>query len=160
MRRTVKIERTFKATPEEVWELWTTAEGIESWWGPDGFYVKVRKLELRPGGALLYAMIAGAPDKIAFMDEAGMPRSVETRAFFTEVTPPRRLAFTHVVDFVPGVEPYELATVVELAARGEETHLVLTLEVMHDEEWTQRAVSGWENELGKLANALAANANK
>lgn len=156
MRRTVKIERTFKATPEEVWELWTTAEGIESWWGPDGFNVKVRKLELRAGGALQYAMIAVGPDQIAFMQKAGMPLSSETRAFFTEVTPPRRLAITCVVDFVPGVEPYESATVVELAARGDETHLVLTIEVMHDEQWTQMAVAGWEQELGKLAQAIAA----
>jgi uncharacterized protein YndB with AHSA1/START domain len=157
MRRTVTIERTFKdTTPEEVWELWTTAEGIESWWGPDGFKVKVQKLELRPGGALLYAMIAVDADKVAFMKSAGMPVSVETRAYFTEVTPPRRLAFTHIVNFVPGVEPYETATIVELHGHGDETHLVLTLEVMHDEEWTQRAVSGWENELGKLAKAIAA----
>ena len=157
MRRTVTIERTFKgATPEEVWELWTTAEGIESWWGPDGFKVKVQKLELRPGGALLYAMIAVDPDKVALMKSAVMPVSVETRAYFTDVTPPRRLAFTHIVNFVPGVEPYETGTVVELHGHGDETHLVLTLEVMHDEEWTQRAVSGWENELGKLAKAIAA----
>jgi uncharacterized protein YndB with AHSA1/START domain len=156
MRRTIKIERTFKASPEEVWEMWTTQEGIESWWGPDGFNVKVRKLELRPGGALLYAMIAVGPDQVAYMKQAGMPVSQETRAFFTEVTPPRRLAFTHVVDFVPGVEPYESATIVELEARGGETHLVLTIEVMHDEKWTQMAVAGWENELGKLAKAIAA----
>lgn len=158
MRRTVKIERTFKATPEEVWELWTTAEGIESWWGPDGFTVKVRKLELRPGGALLYAMTAVGPDQVAYMKQAGMPVSTETRAFFTEVTPARRLAFTHVIDFVPGVEPYESATIVELQAHGDETQLVLTLEVMHDEQWTQMAVAGWESELGKLAKALAATA--
>jgi uncharacterized protein YndB with AHSA1/START domain len=157
MRRTVTIERMFKgATPEEVWELWTTAEGIESWWGPDGFNVKVRKLELRPGGALLYAMIAVGPDQVAYMKKAGMPVSQECTAYFTEVTPPRRLAFTCVVDFVPGVEPYETGTFVELHGHGDETHLTLTLEVMHDEQWTQMAVAGWESELGKLAKAIAA----
>jgi hypothetical protein len=31
---------------------------------------------------------------------------------------------------------------------------VLTVEAMHDEEWTNRAVSGWQMELGKLAQAL------
>jgi hypothetical protein len=25
---------------------------------------------------------------------------------------------------------------------------------MHDEQWTQRAVMGWESELGKLAEVL------
>jgi len=154
-RRMIKIERTFNAAIEDVWTLWTTVDGIESWWGPDGFRVKVRKLELRPGGALHYDMIAVEPDKIAFMKQAGMPLSVETRATYKEVKPHTRLAFDHVVDFVPGVEPYPNATVVELAARGADTQLTLTVEAMHDEVWTERAVSGWENELGKLAQALA-----
>ena len=153
-RRTITIERTYNAAIDDVWTLWTTADGIESWWGPDGFRVKVRKLELRAGGALHYDMIAMAPDMIAFMKQAGMPVSQPCTAFFTEITPPRRLAFTHVVDFVPGVDPYESATVVELSAHGADTHLVLTVEAMHDEEWTNRAVSGWQMELGKLAQAL------
>ncbi len=57
-RRRITLERTYQASLEEVWEMWTTPEGIESWWGPDGFAVEVRKLDLRPGGELLYAMTA------------------------------------------------------------------------------------------------------
>ena len=34
--------------------------------------------------------------------------------------------------------------------------LKLTLDAMHDEEWTQRAVMGWEQELGKLEETLKA----
>ena len=60
-KRRIVIERTYQARIQEVWELWTTKEGIESWWGPGGFAVKVRKLELRPGGQLLYDMTAIAP---------------------------------------------------------------------------------------------------
>src|SRR5436305_8401291 len=37
---TNRLERTYAATPEEIWELWTTAAGIESWWAPDGFVVE------------------------------------------------------------------------------------------------------------------------
>lgn len=155
-RQTIRIERTFDAAIEDVWQLWTTAEGIESWWGPEGFRVKVRKLELRPGGAFHYDMIATAAEQIAFMKKAGMPLSTETRAFFTEVTPKSRLGFTHVVDFVPGVESYESATIVELTARGPKTDVALTLEAMHDEQWTKMAVMGWESELDKLAAALTA----
>jgi hypothetical protein len=32
--------------------------------------------------------------------------------------------------------------------------LVLTLDAMHDEHWTQMAVMGWESELGRLAAVL------
>ena len=48
----VTVERTYQARLGELWDLWTTKEGIESWWGPGGFTVKVRKLDLRPGGEL------------------------------------------------------------------------------------------------------------
>ena len=59
--RRIRLERTFQATLEDVWQLWTTKEGIESWWGPEGFSVQVRTLDLRPGGLLQYAMTATAP---------------------------------------------------------------------------------------------------
>ena len=35
------LERTYEATAQELWELWTTKEGFESWWGPEGFRVEV-----------------------------------------------------------------------------------------------------------------------
>jgi uncharacterized protein YndB with AHSA1/START domain len=154
-RRTLTIDRTFQASLDDVWTLWTTAEGIESWWGPDGFSVKVRKLELRPGGALAYAMTATGPEQIAFMNEAGMPLTIEHRATYVEITPQRRLAFTQLADFMPGVEPYDVAMVAEFHPRGDSVQLVLTIDAMHDEYWTTLAVSGWESELGKLAKALA-----
>ena len=89
-RRMITIERTFNAAIEDVWALWTTADGIESWWGPEGFRVKVRTLDLRPGGALHYDMIAVGPDQIAFMKKAGMPLSQLTRATYKEVKPHAR----------------------------------------------------------------------
>jgi hypothetical protein len=33
--------------------------------------------------------------------------------------------------------------------------LVLTFDAMHDEQWTNLAVMGWQSELGKLAEVLA-----
>jgi uncharacterized protein YndB with AHSA1/START domain len=154
-RKTITIERTFSASIEDVWELWTTVDGIESWWGPEGFQVKVTKLELKPGGALHYDMIATAPEQVAYMQKAGMPLSQPCRAFYTEVAPTRRLAFTCIVDFIPGVDEYESAATVELTARGADTHIVLTLEAMHNEQWTKLMAMGWESELGKLAALLA-----
>src|SRR3990170_603590 len=43
----VRLERTYDASIEDVWELWTTKEGIEWWGGPGGFAVPVRKLDLQ-----------------------------------------------------------------------------------------------------------------
>src|SRR5258707_12558252 len=80
----VVIQRTYRAQVEELWELWTTKEGFESWWGPEGFRVEVRVLEARPGGALHYEMIADTPELIAAMKQMGRPRSNGTRGWFSE----------------------------------------------------------------------------
>src|SRR5262249_15644698 len=60
-RERVTIERTYAASIDDVWEMWTTKDGIESWWGPEGFAVIVRAIDLRPGGALDYTMRATEP---------------------------------------------------------------------------------------------------
>jgi uncharacterized protein YndB with AHSA1/START domain len=142
MKGTNELQRTYAATPEEVWELWTTAAGIETWWAPDGFEVTVDTLELRPGGELVYTMTATGPEQIEFMRNAGMPLSTQSRKTFTEIDAPRRLAYDSLVDFVPGVEPYTFSTTVD------------TVEAMHDEEWTQRLLAGRANELDNLARLV------
>ena len=134
--------------------LWTTIEGIESWWGPEGFAVQVRSIDLRPGRELRYAMTATATPQVEFMKKAGMPLTNEHLIVYTEVQPPRRLAFSHLVDFIPGVESYEVAILVELHETASGVRMVLTIDRMHDDVWTQRAVAGWEMELGKLAKVL------
>lgn len=154
-KKKIVLERTYQAPIGDVWALWTTKEGIESWWGPEGFEVKVRSMDLRAGGVLLYGMTATAAPQIEFMKKAGMALTTEARITYTEVVPHERLAYLHLADFIPGVAPYDVATVVELQAAPQGVKMVLTLDAMHDEQWTQRAVMGWESELGKLERALA-----
>lgn len=153
--RRLRIERTVPATLLEVWTLWTTAEGIASWWGPEGFAVTVQELDLRPGGVLRYTMSAVAPEMRAFMQQNGMPTSTAHSLRYQEVQPYRRLSWSHDIDFVPGVVAYEVGSALELFPTAEGVRLVLQLDPMHAEEWTQRAVAGWESELGKLATILA-----
>ena len=93
----IRLERTYPTSAEQVWKLWTTSEGIESWWAPDGFTAKVSKLDLRPGGELIYTFTATAPEQVEFMKNAGMPLTTEAHKTFTELTPPTRIAYTSVV---------------------------------------------------------------
>jgi uncharacterized protein YndB with AHSA1/START domain len=155
-RRKISLERVLNARVEEVWELWTTASGIESWWGPEGFEVKVHRLDFRPHGELTYAMTATAPDQIDFLKKAGMPLTQEARVTYTEVVPLKRFAFTQIADFIPNVKPYDVAMTVEFETLPQGVRMVLTLDAMHDEHWTRLAVMGWESELGKLAALLKA----
>ncbi|MFP2900762.1 SRPBCC family protein [Corallococcus sp. 4LFB] len=149
-RGTFTFERTYPATLAEVWALWTTKDGFESWWGPEGFSVKVHELDARPGGLLRYDMIATAPEQVAFMKQAGMPTSTPSSLTFTEVTPQRRIAYRHAVDFIPGVAPYTVSTGVDLHVQGDSVRMTVTADALHSGEWTQRASAGWESQLRKL----------
>jgi uncharacterized protein YndB with AHSA1/START domain len=154
MPATNRLERVYPTTPERVWELWTTPAGIEQWWSPDGFTVGVQELDLRPGGTLVYTMTATAPEQVEFMRTAGMPLSTQSRKTFTEVDAPKRLAYSSLVDFVPDHEPYEFMTVVDFEPDPAGVRVVMTVEAMHDEVWTERLLAGRANELTNLARLV------
>ena len=153
-----RLERIYDAQPATIWDLWTTARGIESWWAPDGFITEVRQLELRPGGELVYAMTATGPEQVEFMNGAGMPLTNVSRKRFTEVSRPNRLAYLSLIDFVPDHEPYEHLTLVDIEPSGDRTKVTMTVDPMHDEEWTARLVAGRSNELDNLAEVLQSGA--
>lgn len=154
-RATFVIERTYATSLDKAWALWTTKSGLESWWGPEGFEVTVTALDLRPGGELLYVMTAVGPEQVAFMQQAGMALSTQCRVTYIEVTPTTRLAYKTRADFVPGVPPYDVATVVQLQAVGDEVRIVMSFDAMHDAVWTERARAGHESQMRKLDRLLA-----
>jgi uncharacterized protein YndB with AHSA1/START domain len=146
----VVVERTYRAGLEELWELWTTKAGFESWWGPEGFRVEVHRLEPRAGGALAYDMIANTPDTIAAMKRMGWQPSHRTRGRFTEFKPFERLCLVHVMDFIPGVEPYDSTIEVEFHAEGERSRMVVTIHPHRDPYWTRMSTEGFRSQLTKL----------
>ncbi|WP_431247494.1 SRPBCC family protein [Leifsonia xyli] len=150
------IERTVPAAPETIWELWTTAEGISRWWAPDGFRTEVDSIDLRPAGELVYTMTAEDPAQVAFLEQNGLPLSTQARKFFTELDRPRRLAYRSVIDFVPDHEPYEQLTVVDLEPVGDGTRVVMQVEELHDDVWTERLLAGRANELDNLVRLVTA----
>jgi uncharacterized protein YndB with AHSA1/START domain len=150
-----RIERTYDAPIETIWELWTTPSGIEAWWAPDGFTTEVQTLDLVPNGELVYTMTATGPEQVEFMRGAGMPLTTESRKRFTEIEAPTRLAYSSLADFIPGVDPYEFMTVVELDSVAGGTHVVMRMDALHDDTWTERLIMGRENELDNLATLIA-----
>lgn len=146
----VVVERTYRAAAEQLWALWATKDGFESWWGPKGFRVDVHALEARAGGALAYDMIADAPEAIAAMKQMGQPISHNTRGRFAEFKPHERLTLVHIIDFIAGVEPYETAIEVEFQPLGDLTRMVVTIEPHPDPHWTKMSTLGFQSQLTKL----------
>jgi uncharacterized protein YndB with AHSA1/START domain len=144
------VERTYRASLQELWELWTTKEGFESWWGPKGFRVEVQEIDARLGGTLQYDMIADAPEAIAAMKEIGQPLSHTTRGTFSQLEHHRRLALTHIIDFLPGVTPYESTMTMELFPSGTSVRMVVQLSAMHNAEMSRMQLEGFTSQIGKL----------
>src|SRR5579859_8033120 len=65
--KAVRLEHTYDAPAALIWELCTTAAGLEKWWGPEGFETRVSELDLRPGGQVRYTMTATGPEQVAFV---------------------------------------------------------------------------------------------
>ena len=61
MATTIEVSRIFDSPVESVWALWTEAELIKSWWGPDRFTCEFVRLDFREDGLSLVSMKA-APE--------------------------------------------------------------------------------------------------
>lgn len=146
----VVIERTYRATIEDVWDLWTTKEGFESWWGPVGFRADVSRIEARAGGVLHYEMIADSEEMIAAMKASGQPPSHPVQSRFTEVRTRERLILTSVIDFIPGVAAYESVITVDFSVVAEDVRMRVTLSPMHDEQFSKMQQQGFTSQLTKL----------
>jgi len=150
-KKTFTLERIFKASPDKVWAMWTTREGLERWWGPDGFRVVVQHLDVRVGGRFEILMTAVRAEIVAHLKTLGLPASTLARGHYTDVETHRRLAYANAMDFVPGVAPYTTATVVQLSSTASGgTRLVVTNDALHDATWTENARRGWEQQLRNL----------
>lgn len=155
-KQKIVLERRYRATTAELWELWTTKDGFESWWGPQGFRVEVKAIEPKNGGRLQYDMIADAPEQVAAMKAGGYAVRHDTRATFSDVVPLQRLSLVSVIDFIPGVPTYDSAMSVEFIEDHGTVRMVITQEAMPDPFWTQQWTAGMTSQLTKIDSRLAA----
>lgn len=151
LQSSLVIERTYSADPQELWSLWTTKDGFQSWWGPEGFRADVTEIDARLGGSLHYCMVADSPEMVAAMKRMGQPTSTECRGRFSEFRPHERLVLTQIIDFLPGVQPYDSITEVDFmpAANGT-VRMIVTLSQMHDAQTTEMQRMGFTSQLSKL----------
>jgi uncharacterized protein YndB with AHSA1/START domain len=151
----IVIERSYHAKLEDVWDLWTTKAGFESWWGPVGFRADVEELDARVGGRLRYDMVADTPEMVAAMKEMGQAPSHGVTSHFKECKPRERLVLTNIIDFVPGVAPFDNDIEVDFRAVGGRVTMVVTLQPMHSEHMSKMQFDGFTSQLTKLDQRFA-----
>ncbi|MBO9590062.1 SRPBCC domain-containing protein [Devosia sp.] len=157
---TIRFERVYDAAIEDVWALWTTKDGLEAWFGPEGMRMEVSVLDLRVGGAFEHVMTAVGGEQIAYLANLNRPPRAEVRGRFVELAHLRRLRIRFDIDFVPGVESYPYDMLVELHAEGGRVRMVLTADRHPDPEMTRGATIALVSQLQRFDLALAARATR
>jgi uncharacterized protein YndB with AHSA1/START domain len=134
--RTLRLERTFQAPAEAVFEAWTSEEVLRRWWyTEDGWEASAAEVDLRVGGEVRVVM--RDPAKDAEYGGGGT---------YTEVDPPTRLAFTWTWD------DDTRQTLIEIDF--EENDGITTVRFTHSGLWDDEALRDHEDGWTKLFNRL------
>jgi uncharacterized protein YndB with AHSA1/START domain len=137
---TLRIERTFQAPAQVVFDAWTSVEVMRRWWHAEhDWETTLAEVDLRVGGTVRVVM----RDPHSDTEYGG-------GGTYTEIDPPRRLAFTWLWD---GMSKRQL---IELDF--EEAGGVTTVRFTHSGLWDEEAVrsheDGWTKAFDNLDKAL------
>jgi len=156
----IRFEQVYDASVEDIWALWTTKEGIEEWFAPEGMRVEVSTLELRVGGVFDHVITAVGAEQVAYFANVKRPHTARVSGRFVEVVHHRRLRIRFDIDFVPGVEPYPYDMVVELHVDAGRVRMILTADRHPDPEMTRGAILALANQLQRFDLAIATRATR
>ncbi len=56
--RSILVAHEFSAPLADVWRAYTEPELLDQWWGPAPWRAETKKMDFRPGGYWLYAMVS------------------------------------------------------------------------------------------------------
>jgi uncharacterized protein YndB with AHSA1/START domain len=128
--RALRIERTFEAPVERVFEAWTSEEVLRRWlYGMPGWETPTAEVDLRVGGRI----------QIVMRDPSGGGESGATGEY-TVVEPPHRLVFTWVWDHEPD-QPQLIE--LEFSERDGRTTVTMTNSSIPTEEGRESQERGW-----------------
>ena len=138
--RSIELSRLLNAPRELVWKVWTEAEHIKNWWGPNGFTTSISTMEVKPAG--VWELVMHGPDGTDY----------KNKSVFKEVVKPERIVFEHVS------APKFLATIT-FTAEGKKTRINWQMLFETAEEFertvkTFKADEGLKQNLEKLEKYL------
>jgi len=125
----VQIERTFDASIDLIWAMWTEAEHFANWYGPMGAKIPKAEMDVRVGGRRHITMEMDTPNgqmQMLFIGE------------YREINPKTRLVYTEQMGDengdpmtpeqmgMPAGSDMETSIVVELEDLGEQTKMSMT----------------------------------
>ena len=143
--RTATLERTFTASPAEVFAAWSDTAKRAKWNSPsDEIVIEMERDEFREGGT-----------DIALCKYEG-----ETVAHVTsnyhEIVPEKRILFTETIREGAAMQGASLVSVA-LVAKGSDTHMTVTLQTVavDGSELLDGVNEGWTSALARLSAMFA-----
>ncbi len=124
----VRLQRTFDAPIERVWQMWTDPELYKQWYGPMGMNVPTAEMDVQVGGTRKVNMYMKTPDREMSMWFTGV---------FKELNAPNRLVYTEAMCQpdgtlippesmgMPAGSPDFTEVIVELTEDGGKTHMTM-----------------------------------
>jgi uncharacterized protein YndB with AHSA1/START domain len=142
---TLRLEREFEATPEEVFDAWTNPEVLTRWWAPAPTWDSPGcDVDLRVGGR--YTMRMREREGAQVNAVAGEYREIDR---------PRRLVYTWCWEAGSGVQAGLVSLVtVEFIAVGDRTRVVLEHSGLGSEESRGRHGQGWHGAMDNLRDRI------
>jgi uncharacterized protein YndB with AHSA1/START domain len=133
----LRIERTYRAPIDRVFEAWTSEEVLSRWWRLERDWdASDAQVDLRVGGAVRVVMLN--PETGEEIGGGGQ---------YTEVDPPTRLAFTWLWD------GHTTRTLIEIDF--DERDGVTTVVFTHRDLWDEDAVRAHERDWNRMFQILA-----
>jgi uncharacterized protein YndB with AHSA1/START domain len=132
--------RFIRASPERLFEAWTTPELLRSWWGPRGVRCVGAEVDLRVGGRY---RLANALDD---------GRVLFIHGEFEVIERPRRLVYSWALE--PGPATPERVTVRFEPRADDGTEVIVVHEHIADERTRDGHDAGWIGCLERLADIV------
>ena len=133
---TLRMERTFDAPAQAVFDAWTSEEVMRRWWHAEhDWETSEASVDLRVGGEVRVVM----RDPAADAEYGGGGR-------YTEIDPPRRLAFTWLWDD----NPTRMLIEIDFEEADGATLVRFTHSGLWDEEAVRSHESGWSRAFDNL----------
>jgi len=159
VQKSVRIERSFDAPVDLIWQMWTDPGHFAAWYGPDGATIPVARMDVRVGGTRLVGMEMQTPNGPMQMWFTGEYREVveNERLVYTESMSDENGNVMTASDMnMPDDHPTTTEVRVELEDVGGRTKMVMTHAGIPADS---PGAAGWTMALDKLAARVEALGN-
>ena len=106
----ITYTRILNAPRELVWKVWTEPDHIKEWFGPDGFSITNKSMDVRAGASWIFTM-------------HGFGKDFPNKITFVEVVKPERLVYRHTGEI--DTHPVGFQVIVTFEKMGRATRITM-----------------------------------